>query len=116
MSEPDVLDMHEAADEAGVHYDTLRKNWRAWANPAHRDYCAFPMPFRAPPVGRRGGFAWRRSAVAEWKQARERALGARFVTPPTYRHDAATAAHLAARRDPTIHHQRAALARLMERA
>lgn len=115
MSEPDVLGLAEAAAEVGVHYDTLRKHWRDWANPDHVDYCAFPMPFRAACASRKARIAWRRSALAAWKLAREHALGVQHRTPAG-RRDPALSAHLAARRDPQLHNQRAALARLMERA
>lgn len=124
MSEADTCDAYAAAQEAGVHYDTFRKNWRRWADPADPLYVAFPPPFRFPPQNpdgtrRRGTYAWRRSAIADWKRGRERALVREG--PPGRRADgdrptAARAADAAARRDPTIHRQRAQLAQLMETA
>lgn len=115
MSAPDALDLQAAADELGMHYDTLRKGWRRWSDPAHADFCGFPQPFRYPAFGRRGAVVFRASAIHEWKLARERALGEGRITPPTYR-NAAAAADLAARRTPAVLKQRAALARMMERA
>lgn len=112
--EPDTLDAHAAAAEAGVHYDTFRKNWRGWALAGHDRYCGFPPPFRCPPPGARGSYAWRRSAIADWKLARERALDAGHATPPSGRATAADAAHAAACHDPHIRRQRAQLARMME--
>jgi len=115
MSEPDLLDAHAAAAEAGVHYDTFRKAWRAWSDPDHPAYCAFPGPFRYPPPGQRGTYAWRRSAVAEWKAQRERAFGVgRAQPPPAQAHVSRQRAAAALR--PAVLRQRAALAALMERA
>jgi hypothetical protein len=113
MSEPDTLDLAGAAAEAGVHYDTFRKHWRAWADPRRPEFCAFPPPFRSPPPGRRGTYAWRRSAIAEWKAAREAALCAapepRRPGRPALRPDQPTG-----HKWSMLAHQRAQLARLME--
>ncbi|ODT88133.1 hypothetical protein [Phenylobacterium sp. SCN 70-31] len=111
----DVLDLHAAAAEAGVHYDTLRKAWRHWCDPAHPAFCAFPAPFRYPPPGRRGRVVWRRSAVAAWKEGRERAFGLGAQAPdPAQAHVSRQRA--AASLTPAVLKQRAALARMMERA
>lgn len=115
MNEPDTLDVHGAAAEAGVHYDTFRKAWRGWCDPDSPSYCAFPQPFRYPSPGKRGTCAWRRSAVAEWKAHRERAFGVGRAQPP------AAQAHVSRQQavgslTPTVLKQRAVLARMMERA
>jgi hypothetical protein len=109
---PDILDTHAAAAEAGVCYDTFRKQWRAWSDPAHPAFCQFPAPCRYPPPGQRGTYGWRRSAVAEWKLHRERAFGAAHIQPRgvhVSRQKAASAL------TPAVLRQRAELARIMER-
>lgn len=111
----DRLGMGEVADVLGLHYDTLRQSWRAWATPGHPDYRAFPYPFRYPPPGRKGRRVWRRSAIDDWKLARERALGPGRAQPETYRADR-VADQAAVRATPQLDKQRAALAQLMERA
>ncbi|PZQ63379.1 MAG: hypothetical protein DI570_09305 [Phenylobacterium zucineum] len=115
MSEPDTLDAHQAAAEAGVHYDTFRKSWRAWADPESPSYRAFPAPFRGPPPGQRGTYSWRASAIREWKLGRERAFGeGRALPPPSQSHVSRQRA--AAALNPATLKQRAILARMMERA
>ena len=82
VSEPDAVDLLGAARAAGLHYDTLRKHWRAWSDPTSAAYCGFPPPFRYPPPGRRGRLAWRASQIEAWKAARERAFGTNKHHPP----------------------------------
>ena len=111
MHQPDIIDTAAAAAEAGVCYDTFRKQWRAWSDPDHPTFCQFPAPCRYPPPGRRGSYGWRRTAITEWKLARERAFGAAFVRPEgvhVSRQKAASAL------TPTVLRQRAAMARMME--
>jgi hypothetical protein len=108
-----VLDLHAAAEAAGLHYDTLRKCWRGWSDPAHPAYCAFPAPFRYPPPGQRGRIAWRAAAIADWKAARERAFGhARHLPDPAQGHVSRQRAGAAM--SPHVLKQRAALARRLE--
>lgn len=110
---PDALDLAAAAAEAGVHYDTLRKHWRHWTDPEHAAFCGFPAPFKYPRPGRKGQVAWRRSAIAAWKEARERAFGEGRYLPPGAPHVSRQRA--AAAMTPTVLRERAALARMMER-
>lgn len=115
MSEPDSLDLAGAAAEAGVHYDTLKKHWRNWSDPAHPAFCGFPAPYRYPPPGqKRGRLAWRASVIAAWKEGRERAFGVGRHQPPAAPHVSRQRA--AAAMTPTVLKQRAILARLMERS
>lgn len=108
--DPDALDLAAAAAEIGVHYDTLKKHWRDWSNPEHAAFCAFPAPFRFPPPGQRGRLAWRRTAVADWKVAREHAFGAGRAAPAALPSGRRAVPLFKLQRD------RAALARLMETA
>lgn len=108
-----VLDLHAAAEAAGLHYDTLRKCWRGWSDPAHPAYCAFPAPFRYPPPGQRGRIAWRAAAIEAWKVSRERAFGVgRHAPDPSLGHVSRQRA--AAALSPHVLKQRAALARRLE--
>lgn len=109
MSEPDALDLAGVAAELGLHYDTVRKHWRAWADPLHPEYTAFPRPFLSGGRGRHGALRWRRTAVADWKLSRERA----FCRPAPER--GAPLGRPVGRREH-LERQRATLARLMERA
>lgn len=115
MTDPDRIDMAGVADALGFHGDTVRKWWRAWADPQSPHYVHFPPPFRYPPPGRKGRCWWRASAIAEWKLARERALGQGRACPPSYRNETAAERHATAG-NPRLSQQRAALARLQERA
>jgi hypothetical protein len=76
-AEDPVISLHQVAREIGCHYDTARKNWRAWAGvQGDRDaYIGFPFPCRYGRVGTRGVLGWRLSVITEWKVRRERALG-----------------------------------------
>lgn len=115
MSEaPDTLDMAGAAREAGVCYRTFKGCWRSWSDPAHPAYRGFPAPFQYPPPGVKGKYMWRRSAVAAWKEGRERAFGLGRQEPPRAQAHVSRQRAVAAR-TPTVLRQRAALARMMER-
>lgn len=117
--EPDVLELVDAAREAGVHKDTLRKNWRLWSDPKSDQFIGFPLPFKYPPPGKRGRVAWRRTAVAEWKLARERALGAgrgRIGQPQDGGQLTHQRADQSANRHRRVDRERSNLLHLMERA
>ena len=117
MTAPDALSLAQVAAEIGRHPDTVKKNWRGWANPAHPDYCGFPQPFIGPRPGRRVNFAWRASAINAWKLARETALGAACAAaPPSNENHPGAAHHAAARSTPRLVRERAQLLQLMERA
>lgn len=115
MTEPDTTNLPGAAREAGAAYETFRKQWRGWATKGSDTYCGFPMPFRCPPRGQRGSYAWRVSAIREWKLARERALGAGHARPPLDM-TPERAANLNAQRSPGAKAQRAELLTFLRRA
>jgi hypothetical protein len=96
-----------------MHYDTVRKHWRAWAGLSKgAPFLGFPLPFRYPEPGRRGHIVWRLSAVNDWKAARERALGA--AQPPVPQPQAFMAdAH--ATKNPRLARERSELSQLLER-
>jgi hypothetical protein len=111
--EPDTLDLRRAAAEAGYAYETFRKAWRDMADPDSATYQRFPMPFRMPPPGvKRGSYAWRASAIAQWKLERESALSPRryqvgdTAPPPS--------APATVARDPRLKRDRAELVTLMQ--
>lgn len=114
MLDPDSVGMAEAAAAAGASYEHFRKTWRIWANPRSPHYVGFPQPYLQPPGGGRGLIRWRASAIAEWKRLRERALGAERMRPPNPYEAAGDPS--TPRHDPRLQQERAALARLMERA
>jgi hypothetical protein len=60
------LTMRETATLCGVHYDTLRKNWRDWQAEA-----GFPAPFLASPP------RWSAEALRDWMAGRS--AGARVA-------------------------------------
>lgn len=65
------LSMAATAALCDVSADQLRGCWLRWVE---RE--GFPLPFRYPSPGRRGVYAWRRSAVVAWLEARA------AVSPP----------------------------------
>lgn len=107
----DDTDMAGAAQLAGVHYDTFRKHWRAWAGlDKAGPNLSLPLPYRFPlPGQKRGAYRWRVEPLRAWRIARETALGEGRIEP-------APAKLGRPRNDnsPRLIRDRAALARFME--
>lgn len=117
MTPDPVIGLHEVAEELAWHYDTVRKNWRAWAGLAAgaARFIAFPLPCKYPAPGTRGAYGWRLAAIRDFKLARERALGEGHATPaaePSGR----PRADAYAPKNPRLKSERAHLLHLLERA
>lgn len=69
MIAPDVLDLHGAADELGVTYDWLQRNWRTEPG--------FPPPYKGARPGQRP--LWARGVIGDYKLGKRWAVGASAV-------------------------------------
>ena len=69
MIAPDVLDLHGAADDLGVSYDWLQRNWRTEPG--------FPPPYKGGRQGQRP--LWARQVIGEYKLGRRWIHGAGAV-------------------------------------
>lgn len=67
------LTMRQAAQVAGIEYETFRKAWKRMA----RDV-GFPAPFRDTRP-----FKWDADAVTTWRTRRAAAVGERLIVPPS---------------------------------
>lgn len=113
--EDPVIGLRQVAAELGQHYDTVRKHWREWAGLDEGAFLGFPFPCRYPEPGKRGVLGWRAAAVAEWKFARERALGlGRAAAPSAPQGRPAAQPYLL--RNTRIATERTQLQQLLERA